>query len=36
MIVNDGYDFFTFLVFVAGVANAITTFFGHGVGAVAT
>src|SRR5688572_28158888 len=35
MVVNDGDDLFTLLVFVAGVANAITTFFGYRVGAIA-
>jgi len=34
MIVNDGDDLFTLLVLVAGVANAIATFFGYRVGTI--
>jgi hypothetical protein len=35
MIINDGDDFFAFLVFVAGVANAIASFFSYGIGSIA-
>jgi hypothetical protein len=33
--VDDGDDFFALLVFVARVANAVATLFGHRVGAIA-
>jgi hypothetical protein len=35
MVVDDGDDFFALLVFVARVANAVATLFGHRVGAIA-
>lgn len=35
MVLKDGDDFLAFLMFIAGVANTITAFFGHRVGAVA-
>ena len=35
VVVNDGDDLCTLLVFVAGVANTITAFLGHGIGAIA-
>ncbi len=35
VVVNDRDDLFSLLVFVAGIADAVPAFFGHGVGAIA-
>jgi hypothetical protein len=35
VVVNNGDDFFATLVFVAGVANAITALLGHRIGTIA-
>ena len=35
MVVDDGDDLLALLVLVAGIANAITAFFGHRIGAIA-
>jgi hypothetical protein len=34
VVVNDGNDFFTLLMFVIRVANAVAAFFGYRVGAI--